>query len=64
MILSIIPLLITVFIILISFAMIVAVPVIAATPGAWEGSGSSIVYGGAALWSFLVILVGLCFIRV
>jgi photosystem II core protein PsbZ len=61
---STIPLLITVFIILISFAMIIAVPVIAATPGAWEGEGSSIVYGGAALWSFLVILAGLCSIRV
>lgn len=59
-----IPLFITVLIILISFAMIVAVPVITATPGAWKGDGSSIVWGGAALWSSLVILVGLCFIKI
>jgi len=53
------PFLLTVLIILVSFAMIVAVPVIAATPGEWEGSGSVIVWGGAALWSFLVIVAGL-----
>jgi photosystem II core protein PsbZ len=54
---------ITVLIILVSFAMIVAVPVVAATPGAWEGEGSSVVFGGAALWSILVILAGLSTIK-
>lgn len=53
------PFILTVLIILVSFVMIIAVPVIAASPGEWEGSGSIVVWGGAALWSVLVILAGL-----
>ena len=40
--------------ILVSFAMVVAVPVILATPGEWEKS-QSIVWSGAGLWSALVL---------
>ena len=41
--------------VLVSFAMVVGVPVILATPGEWEKS-QSIVWSGAGLWSGLVIL--------
>ena len=41
-----------------SFAMVVAVPVILATPGEWEKS-QGIVWSGAGLWSALVILTGI-----
>jgi len=44
--------------ILVSFAMVVAVPVILATPGEWEKS-QGIVWSGAGLWSALVILTGI-----
>ena len=44
--------------ILVSFAMLVAVPVILATPGEWEKS-QGIVWSGAGLWSALVILTGI-----
>ena len=44
--------------ILVSFAMVVAVPVILATPGEWEKS-QSIVWSGAGVWSALVILTGI-----
>jgi|TARA_B100000475_G_scaffold167587_1_gene129119 photosystem II core protein PsbZ len=44
--------------ILVSFAMVVAVPVILATPGEWEKS-QGIVWGGAGLWSALVIITGI-----
>ena len=44
--------------ILVSFAMVVAVPVILATPGEWEKS-QSIVRSGAGLWSALVIITGI-----
>ena len=44
--------------ILVSFALVVAVPVILATPGEWEKS-QGIVWGGAGLWSALVILTGI-----
>ena len=44
--------------ILVSFAMVVAVPVILATPGEWEKS-QSIVWSGAGLWSALVIITGI-----
>ena len=44
--------------ILVSFAMVVAVPVILATPGEWEKS-QSIVWSGAGIWSALVILTGI-----
>ena len=45
--------------ILVSFAMVVAVPVILATPGEWEKSQSN-VWSGAALWAALGILTGMC----
>ena len=44
--------------IIVSFAMVVAVPVILATPGEWEKS-QSIVWSGAGLWSALVIITGI-----
>ena len=44
--------------ILVSFAMVVGVPVILATPGWWEKS-QSIVWSGAGLWSALVIITGI-----
>ena len=44
--------------ILVSFAMVVAVPVILATPGEWDKS-QSIVWSGAGLWSALVIITGI-----
>ena len=44
--------------ILVSFALVVAVPVILATPGEWEKS-QSIVWSGAGIWSALVILTGI-----
>lgn len=43
--------------VVVSFAMVVGVPVILATPGGWEKS-QSIVWSGAGLWSALVILTG------
>ena len=43
--------------VLVSFAMVVAVQVILATPGEWEKS-QGIVWSGAGLWSALVILTG------
>jgi photosystem II core protein PsbZ len=46
------------FLILVSFALVVAVPVILATPGEWEKS-QGIVWSGAGLWSALVILTGI-----
>jgi photosystem II PsbZ protein len=42
----------------VSFAMVVGVPVILATPGEWEKS-QSIVWAGAGIWSALVILTGI-----
>ena len=44
--------------ILVSFALVVAVAVILATPGEWEKS-QGIVWSGAGLWSALVILTGI-----
>ena len=44
--------------VLVSFALVVAVPVILATPGEWEKS-QGIVWSGAGLWSALVILTGI-----
>jgi|TARA_B100000768_G_scaffold177792_1_gene192509 photosystem II PsbZ protein len=43
--------------VVVSFAMVVGVPVILATPGEWEKS-QGIVWSGAGLWSALVILTG------
>lgn len=45
------------FIVIVSFGMVVTVPVIIATPGKWEKS-QNLVWSGAALWSALVILTG------
>ena len=44
--------------ILVSFALVVAVPVILATPGEWEKS-QGIVWSGAGLGAALVILTGI-----
>ena len=44
--------------ILVSFALVVAVPVFLATPGEWEKS-QGIVRSGAGLWSALVIITGI-----
>lgn len=44
--------------VLVSFVMVVAVPVILATPGEWEKS-QGIVWSGAGLWSALVLLTGI-----
>ena len=44
--------------IMVSFIMVVGVPVILATPGEWEKS-QNIVWSGAGLWSVLVILTGI-----
>ena len=44
--------------VIVSFGMVVAVPVILATPGEWEKS-QSIVWSGAGSWSALVILTGI-----
>ena len=46
------------FLIFVSFAMVVGVPVILATPGEWEKS-QGIVWSGAGIWSALVILTGI-----
>lgn len=50
--------LLTVLLIILSFVLVVGVPVILATPGEWEKS-QSIVWSGAGLWSALVILTGI-----
>jgi photosystem II PsbZ protein len=47
-----------VLLIIVSFALVVAVPVILATPGEWERS-QGIVWSGSGLWSALVILIGI-----
>ena len=47
-----------VLLIVVSFALVVAVPVILATPGEWEKS-QGIVWSGSGLWSALVILIGI-----
>ena len=44
--------------VIVSFGMVVAVPVILESPGEWEKS-QSIVWSGAGLWSALVILTGI-----
>ena len=44
--------------VIVSFAMVVGVPVILATPGEWEKS-QSIVWSGAGVWSALVVLTGI-----
>jgi|TARA_B110000444_G_scaffold116092_1_gene109352 photosystem II core protein PsbZ len=47
-----------VLLVVVSFGLVVAVPVILATPGEWEKS-QGIVWSGAGLWSALVILTGI-----
>ena len=42
----------------VSFLMVVAVPVILATPGEWEKS-QGLVWTGAGLWSGIVIITGI-----
>ena len=44
--------------VIVSFVMVVAVPVILASPSEWENS-QNIVWYGAGLWSALVILTGI-----
>jgi|TARA_B110000977_G_C10589174_1_gene303633 photosystem II PsbZ protein len=44
--------------VLVSFALVVAVPVILATPGEWEKS-QGIVWSGSGVWFALVILTGI-----
>jgi photosystem II core protein PsbZ len=44
--------------VIVSFGLVVAVPVILATPGEWEKS-QGIVWSGAGVWSALVILTGI-----
>ena len=44
--------------VLLSFLLVIGVPVVLATPGEWEKS-QSIVWSGAGLWSALVILTGI-----
>jgi photosystem II PsbZ protein len=46
------------FLIVVSFTMVVGVPVILATPGEWEKS-QKIVWTGSGIWSALVILIGI-----
>ena len=47
-----------VLLIIVSFGLVVAVPVILATPGEWERS-QGIVWSGAGVWSALVVLTGI-----
>jgi len=44
--------------ILVSFVLVVGVPVVLATPGEWENSKGT-VYQGTALWATLVIITSL-----
>ena len=44
----------------VSFAMVVGVPVIFASPNGWTGSnGKNLVFGGGLTWFLLVFLVGI-----
>ena len=44
--------------IILSFVMVVGVPVVLATPGEWEKS-QNVVWSGAGVWSVLVIATGI-----
>ena len=50
--------LLTVLLIILSFVLVVGVPVILATPGEWEKS-QGLVWTGAGLWSGIVIVTGI-----
>ena len=50
--------LLTVLLIILSFVLVVGVPVILATPGGWEKS-QGLVWTGAGLWSGIVIITGI-----
>jgi photosystem II PsbZ protein len=43
----------------ISFALVVGVPVVFATPNGWS-ENKSIVFSGLSLWLLLVFVVGVC----
>nr|AIU44603.1 hypothetical protein [Cyanophora paradoxa] len=43
--------------VLLSFVLIVAVPVALASPGEWERS-QRLIYAGAALWTSLIVVIG------
>ncbi|MEN9214150.1 MAG: photosystem II reaction center protein PsbZ [Gloeomargarita sp. DG02_4_bins_56] len=44
--------------VVLSFVMVVGVPVVLATPGEWQRY-QRVIYLGAGVWTLLVILVGL-----
>ena len=50
--------LLTVLLIILSFVLVVGVPVILATPGEWAKS-QGLVWTGAGLWSGIVIITGI-----
>ncbi len=50
--------LLTLLLIILSFVLVVGVPVILATPGEWEKS-QGLVWTGAGLWSGIVIITGI-----
>lgn len=44
--------------VILSFVMVVAVPVVLATPGEWQRY-QRLIYLGAGVWTLLVVLIGL-----
>lgn len=44
--------------VILSFVMVVAVPVVLATPGEWQRY-QRLIYLGAGIWALLVVLIGL-----
>jgi photosystem II PsbZ protein len=44
--------------VILSFVMVVAVPVVLATPGEWQRY-QRLIYLGAGVWALLVVLIGL-----
>nr|YP_010336333.1 photosystem II protein Z [Goniotrichopsis reniformis]UNJ14739.1 photosystem II protein Z [Goniotrichopsis reniformis] len=45
------------FLILLSTALVVGIPVVLASPGQWERL-KNVIYSGSAAWSALVIIIG------
>lgn len=45
------------FLVLLSFLMVVAVPVVAASPNGWNENKNLLVFG-SAFWLFLVVVIG------